>query len=202
MTALSQICEVPCYQRYCVLNCERGLPRFLWDDSIVADLSSALLSKLLCLELRARFRQAFCKIKALLQICEMPVTRVYCVLNCERGFAKPFIRRRHCRRFVKCLLAELIVSWIVSEVSPSFALFQICECLFSRFVVSSYGRGFADNLYDKSMVVVCKFISRVHCDFSCGRDLGFGCGYKLPGGDGGESYPSYTSVYFTVIYVF
>ena len=101
MTALSQICEVPCYQSYCVLNCERGLPRFLWDDSIVADLSSALLSKLLCLELRARFQQAFCKIKALLQICEMPVTRVYCVLNCERGFAKPFIRRRHCRRFVK-----------------------------------------------------------------------------------------------------
>ena len=44
--------------------------------------------------------------------------------------------------------------------------------------MSSYGRGFADNLYDKSMVVVCKFISRVHCDFSCGRDLGFGCGYK------------------------
>ena len=162
MTALSQICEVPCYQSY-------------------------------CLELRARFHQAFCKIKALLQICEMPVTRVYCVLNCERGFAKLFIRRRHCRRFVKCLLSELIVSWIVSEVSPSFALFQICECLFSRFVVWSYGRGFDDNLYDKSMVVVCKFISRVHCDFSCGRDLGFGCGYKLPGG---ESYPSYTSVYF------
>ena len=24
MTALSQICEVPCYQSYCVLNCERG----------------------------------------------------------------------------------------------------------------------------------------------------------------------------------
>ena len=113
----------------------------------------------------------------------MPVTRVYCVLNCERGFAKPFLRRRHCRRLVKCLLAELIVSWIVSEVSPSFALFQICECLFSRFVVSSYGRGLADNLYDKSMVVICKFISRVHCDFSCGRDLGFVCGYKLPGGE-------------------
>ena len=43
------------------------------------------------------------------------------------------------------------MSWIVSEVSPRFALFQICECLFSRFVVSSYGRGFADNLYDKSL---------------------------------------------------
>ena len=109
---------------------------------------------------------------ALSQICEVPCYQSYCVLNCGRGFAEPLIRQRHCRRFVKCLLAELIVSWIVSEVSPSFALFKICECLFSGFVGSSYGRGFADNLNDKSMVVVCKFISQVYCDFSCGRDLG------------------------------
>ena len=104
---------------YCVLNCERGeLPRFLWDDSIVADLSSALLSKLLCLELRARFRQAFCKIKALLQICEMLVTRVYCVLNCERGFAKPFYKTK--------------------------ALSQTCEMLVSRVnCVMDCERGFA-----------------------------------------------------------
>ena len=31
--------------------------------------------------------------KALSQICEMLVIKVYCVLNCERGFAKFFARQ-------------------------------------------------------------------------------------------------------------
>ena len=184
MKALSQICELLVIKFIVPWIVSEVSPRFLWDDSIVTDLWSALLSKLLCLELWARFHRGFCGMTALSQICEVPCYQSFGVLNCERGFvrlrhccrfvkcllpefivswivsevfAKPFIRRRHCRRFVKCLLAQLIVSWIVSEVSPSFALFQTCECLFSRFVVSSYGRGFADNLYDKSVVVVCKF---------------------------------------------
>ena len=58
MTALSQICEVPCYQSYCVLNCERG------------------------------FAEVFCGMTALSQICEVPCYQSYCVLNCERGLPR------------------------------------------------------------------------------------------------------------------
>ena len=47
---------------------------------------------------------------ALSQICEVPCYQSYCVLNCERGFAKFFVRLRHCCIFVKCLLPEFIVS--------------------------------------------------------------------------------------------
>ena len=48
--------------------------------------------------------------KALSQICEMLVVKVYCVLNCERGSATFLVRQKHCRRFVKCLLSKFIVS--------------------------------------------------------------------------------------------
>ena len=74
MTALSQICEVPCYQSYCVLNCELGFTKFFERQKhcsrFVKCLSSTEVYRVL--KCRRGFAENFCGMTALSQICEVP----------------------------------------------------------------------------------------------------------------------------------
>ena len=79
--------------------------------------------------------------KALSQICEMLVIKVYYVLNCERGSATFLVRQKHCRRFCGMLVIKV---YCVLNCERGFAKFfvrqkhcrRFVKCLLSKFVVS------------------------------------------------------------------